>query len=44
MILFPAIDLIAGKVVRLERGDREHMKVYSIKMSNQNLSLYLFDA
>ena len=28
MILFPAIDLIAGKVVRLERGDREHMKVY----------------
>ena len=29
MILFPAIDLIAGKVVRLERGDREHMKVYS---------------
>ncbi len=29
MILFPAIDLIAGKVVRLERGDRAHMKVYS---------------
>lgn len=29
MILFPAIDLIAGKVVRLERGDRNHMKVYS---------------
>ena len=29
MILFPAIDLIAGKVVRLERGDRSHMKVYS---------------
>ena len=29
MILFPAIDLVAGKVVRLERGDRAHMKVYA---------------
>ena len=29
MILFPAIDLIDGKVVRLERGDRAHCKVYS---------------
>ena len=29
MILFPAIDLVAGKVVRLERGDRSKMKVYS---------------
>ena len=29
MIVFPAIDLIAGKVVRLERGDRARMKVYS---------------
>lgn len=29
MILFPAIDLIGGKVVRLERGDRGRMKVYS---------------
>ena len=29
MIVFPAIDLIGGKVVRLERGDRAHMKVYS---------------
>lgn len=29
MILFPAIDLINGKVVRLERGDRNHMKIYS---------------
>ena len=29
MIVFPAIDLVAGKVVRLERGDRSHMKVYS---------------
>ena len=29
MILFPAIDLIGGKVVRLERGDRSKMKVYS---------------
>jgi len=29
MILFPAIDLIAGKVVRLERGDRSRMTVYS---------------
>ncbi|MGI6755132.1 MAG: HisA/HisF-related TIM barrel protein [Atopobiaceae bacterium] len=29
MILFPAIDLIAGQVVRLERGDRQRMKVYS---------------
>lgn len=29
MILFPAIDLIDGKVVRLERGDRNRMTVYS---------------
>lgn len=29
MILFPAIDLIAGRVVRLERGDRSRCKVYS---------------
>ncbi len=29
MILFPAIDLIGGKVVRLERGDRSRMTVYS---------------
>ena len=29
MILFPAIDLIGGKVVRLERGDRSRCKVYS---------------
>lgn len=29
MILFPAIDLIGGKVVRLERGDRARCKVYS---------------
>lgn len=29
MILFPAIDLIAGKVVRLRRGERRHMDVYS---------------
>ena len=29
MIVFPALDLIAGKVVRLERGDRARMKVYS---------------
>lgn len=29
MILFPAIDLVGGKVVRLERGDRSKMKVYS---------------
>nr|WP_317285750.1 HisA/HisF-related TIM barrel protein [uncultured Parolsenella sp.] len=29
MILFPAIDLIGGKVVRLERGDRVRCKVYS---------------
>ncbi len=29
MIVFPAIDLIAGKVVRLERGDRARCKVYS---------------
>ena len=28
-ILFPAIDLIDGKVVRLERGDRSRMTVYS---------------
>ena len=29
MIVFPAIDLIAGKVVRLRRGDRSQMDVYS---------------
>lgn len=29
MILFPAIDLIAGKVVRLEKGNRHKMTVYS---------------
>lgn len=29
MIVFPAIDLVAGKVVRLEHGDRSRMKVYS---------------
>ena len=29
MILFPAIDLIGGKVVRLERGNRSRMTVYS---------------
>lgn len=29
MILFPAIDLVGGKVVRLERGDRSRMKVYA---------------
>lgn len=29
MIVFPAIDLISGKVVRLERGDRSRCKVYS---------------
>lgn len=29
MILFPAIDLLAGKVVRLKRGDRAQVDVYS---------------
>lgn len=29
MILFPAIDLVAGQVVRLRRGDRSQMDVYS---------------
>ena len=29
MILFPAIDLIAGQVVRLARGERAHMDVYA---------------
>ena len=29
MIVFPAIDLIAGQVVRLKRGDRAQMNVYS---------------
>ncbi len=29
MIVFPAIDLIAGQVVRLRRGDRSQMNVYS---------------
>ena len=31
MIVFPAIDLIAGQVVRLQRGDRSRMDVYSDK-------------
>ncbi|MBR3223851.1 MAG: 1-(5-phosphoribosyl)-5-[Atopobiaceae bacterium] len=30
MILFPAIDLIDGKVVRLQKGNRRHMDVYSV--------------
>ena len=29
MILFPAIDLIAGQVVRLQRGERSKMDVYA---------------
>ena len=29
MIVFPALDLIAGKVVRLERGERSRMTVYA---------------
>ena len=29
MLLFPAIDLIAGNVVRLKRGERSRMDVYS---------------
>lgn len=29
MLLFPAIDLIAGQVVRLRQGDRSQMDVYS---------------
>ena len=29
MILFPAIDLVGGQVVRLARGERDHMDVYS---------------
>lgn len=29
MILFPAIDLVAGQVVRLSQGDRSRMDVYS---------------
>ena len=29
MILFPAIDLVGGRVVRLARGERTHMDVYS---------------
>lgn len=29
MILFPAIDLVAGRVVRLARGERSRMDVYS---------------
>ena len=29
MILFPAIDLVGGQVVRLAKGDRSHMDVYS---------------
>jgi phosphoribosylformimino-5-aminoimidazole carboxamide ribotide isomerase len=29
MIVYPAIDLVGGRVVRLARGDRAHMDVYS---------------
>ncbi len=29
MILFPAIDLVRGRVVRLANGDRSRMDVYS---------------
>ena len=29
MILFPAIDLLGGKVVRLRRGDRAQVDVYA---------------
>lgn len=29
MILFPAIDMLSGQVVRLERGERSRVKVYS---------------
>ena len=29
MILFPAIDLVAGQVVRLKRGERSQMDIYS---------------
>lgn len=29
MILFPAIDLVGGRVVRLQRGERSRMDVYS---------------
>ncbi len=29
MILFPAIDLVGGSVVRLARGERSAMDVYS---------------
>ena len=29
MILFPALDLVAGRVVRLQRGERSMMDVYS---------------
>lgn len=29
MILFPAIDLVAGQVVRLQRGERSQMDVYA---------------
>ncbi|MGL5172741.1 MAG: HisA/HisF-related TIM barrel protein, partial [Olsenella sp.] len=29
MIVFPAIDLVGGQVVRLSRGERSRMDVYS---------------
>ena len=29
MILFPAIDLVGGRVVRLANGERSRMDVYS---------------
>ena len=43
MILFPAIDLIAGKVVRLQRGDRAHMDVYNEDPVAQAISFLVSD-
>ncbi len=38
MIIFPAIDLLGGKVVRLEQGKREHCTVYGEDPVAQALS------
>ena len=43
MILFPAIDLVGGKVVRLARGERAHMDVYSDDPAALERTYQLFD-
>ena len=35
MIIYPAIDLSKGKIVRLEKGDFEKKTIYSAKIEKQ---------